>query len=463
MSTRPTLSGPPGSFFLGHLSRFGRDPLGLLEQCAREYGDFVALRFVNKPVLLVNDAAAIEQVLATNSRQFRKTLGYRTPFMRRLFGQGLLTSEGEFWTRQRRLAQPAFHRDRVAQYARAIVQYADELLATWQPGETRAVHLDMMKLTTRVVVRTLFNSDVPREINDLGRASATVMERFTSQWSAWRIFSQFLPTPGSRRFEQVMRNLDNFIYGLIQERRAANQDVGDLLSMLLLARDDDGQGMTDRQLRDELTTLMVAGLDTTALALTWTFYLLSQNPAADAKLAQEVQLILNGRAPGFPDLPRLRYAEMVIKEAMRLYPPAWVIGREALQNCELAGHPVAGGTSVIMSQWLAHRDARHFENPLQFQPERWTEENARKLPKYAYFPFGGGPRICIGYQFAMMEAVLVLAMVAQRYRLTASPNYAVTPWPSITLQPRGGISLKVETRIPAATAPAPRGESVPVP
>lgn len=461
MSPR-TPPGPKGTFFGGHLSVFGRDPLALIERCARDYGDFVGLRFVNQPVMLVNDVNAIDFVLSSNSRQFQKTLGYRTPFMRRLFGQGLLTSEGEFWTRQRRLAQPAFHRDRIATYAQAIAQHADELLATWKPGETRSVHLDMMHLTTRVVVRTLFNSDVPREINDLGRASAAVMERFSSQWSAWRILTQFLPSPGSRRFEQVMTNLDNYIYGLIHERRASGKDTGDLLSMLLMARDDDGQGMTDKQLRDELTTLMVAGLDTTALALTWSFYLLSQNPSAEAALSEEIQNVLGDRIPRFEDLPKLRYTEKVIKESMRLYPPAWLVGRRAMQDCEIGGYPVKAGTSVIVSQWLKHRDVRHFENPLQFKPERWNDEAVKSLPKYAYFPFGGGPRICIGYQFAMMEAVLVLAKVAQKFRLAAPQGYTVTPWPSITLQPKNGVLLKVESRAKATKAQELAAVSTPV-
>ena len=308
----------------------------------------------------------------------------------------------------------------------------------------------MMRLTTEVVVKALFNANVPPQIDEMSRSSAVVMERFTTQWSGWRLFAGLLPTPGAWRFARVMRRLNDYIYGVIRERRNSGQDAGDLLSMLLLARDEAGQGMSDRQLRDELTTLMVAGLDTTALALSWSFYLLSQNSEAEKQLFQEVRSVLGGRSAALTDLPQLRYTEMVVKEAMRLYPPGWVIGREAIQDCEIGGHQIGAGTSLIMSQWLKHRDPRYFENPERFSPERWLEDATKSLPKFAYFPFGGGPRVCIGNSFAMMEAVLVLATVAQNFRLTAAPGYAITPWPSITLQPKEGVWLKVEPRTASA-------------
>jgi cytochrome P450 len=442
--SRPT--GPKGSWLLGNLTQFGRDPLAFLESCVHEHGDFVAVRFLNKTIYVINGPEEIEYVLATNARNFRKTLGYRTPFMRRLFGQGLLTSEGDSWLRQRRLAQPAFHRDRIANHARTIAAFAQRMLGNWKAGETRDIQGEMMRLTTEVVTKTLFNSAVPKEINELGEASQVVMERFTKQWSWYRLLLNLMPSVTGRRFEEVMRRLDAFIYGVIDERRASGRDEGDLLSMLLAAQDEDGSRMTDRQLRDELTTLMVAGLDTTALALSWGFYLLSQNPPARQTLEAELDRVLGGRLPEFQDLPQLPYTEMVVKETMRLYPSAWVIGREALQDCEVGGHRIKAGTSLLMSQWLKHRDPRHFNNAETFAPERWSEEGIKRLPKFAYFPFGGGPRICIGNSFAMMEAMLVLATVSQQFRLTASPGYTVKPWPAITLQPGGGISLKIEPR-----------------
>jgi len=442
-----TLAAPKPAFLVGHLPAFGRDPLGFLEHCARDFGDFVPLTFLGRPVLLVNDAEAIEQVLLTRSKSFRKTLGYRTPFMRRLFGEGLLTSEGEFWVRQRRLSQPAFHRDRVASYSNTIVQYTRDMLAAWRsepsPDGARNVHEEIMKLTTRVVTRTLFDSPVPPEIDEMGEASAVVMRRFSTQWNAFRLLLNLLPTAESRRFKLVMQRLDTYILGLIQQRRAHGKDRGDLLSMLLLSRDDDGSGMNDIQLRDELKTLMVAGLDTTALALSWSLYLLALNPDKQRALQSEINQVAPDKRPlAFADLGQLRYTEAVIKESMRLYPPAWIVGREAIEDCELAGHPVTRGTSVLASQWLKHHDPRHFDRPAEFQPERWLQE--MKLPKMAYFPFGGGPRVCIGSAFAMMESILGLATIMQQFSVTAPRDYRVQPFASITLQPKGGITLKLE-------------------
>ncbi len=441
---KTSVRGPKGRWLVGSLPDFGRDPLRFLEDCARNYGDFVTLRFFNRTVLLINDPRAIEQVLATQHRNFQKTLGYRTPFMRRLFGQGLLVSEGSLWTRQRRLAQPAFHRERIAGYADTIVTFTDRLAARWENGAVRDIHAEMLRLTTQVVTKTLFNAPVPPEIEELGSASEAVMAHFTRQWSIWRMFLFFLPSSGKKRFDQVMQRLDDYIFNVIRERRASG-DTGDLLSMLLMARDENGNAMSDQQLRDELTTLMVAGLDTTALALSWGFYLLARHPAAAAELAGEVAEVLGERAPTFDDLPRLKFTERVVKESMRLYPPAWIVGREAIADCEVEGHVVRKGTSVIMSQWLMHRDPRYFANADQFEPERWKVEEGN-LPKFAYFPFGGGPRVCIGNSFAIMEAMLVTARLTQRFSFSAQSSTPVLPWASITLQPRGGIPLRIEHR-----------------
>jgi cytochrome P450 len=446
VSSPAALTGPKGSWFTGNLTQFGQDPLGFFEKCAREHGDFVPMRFLHQTIFLLNDPKDIEEVLTTQARNFRKTLGYRTPVMRRIFGLGLVTSEGERWVRQRRLAQPAFHRDRIATYADTIVGFTEEMMATWNPGETRDIHREMMQLTTRVVTKTLFNSPVPREFDDVIAGSSVVMERFTTQWKWYRALFGLLPTVMSWRFSRRMRQMDTFTYRLIRERRASGEDMGDLLSMLLQARYEDGSGISDQQLRDELTTMMVAGLDTTALALSWAFYLLSQNPDAARALREELDQVLGGRVPGFADLPRLAHTEMVVKETMRLYPSVWLIGREAIRDCEIGGHLIQAGESLFMSQWLKHRDARYFKDADKFVPERWRDDAVKQLPKFAYFPFGGGPRICIGNSFAMMEAVLVLATVCQRFDLTSAPGYRVNPWPAITLYPKGGVFLRVEQR-----------------
>ncbi len=441
-----TLPGPKGSWLTGNLTDFGQNPLEFLEKSVRDYGDFVPMRFLHQKIFLLNDPADIEEVLTTQARNFRKTLGYRTPVMRRIFGVGLVTSEGEHWVRQRRLAQPAFHRDRIATYATAITGFTEEMVATWKDGETRDIHHEMMQMTIRVVTKTLFNSPVPPELNDVIASSTVVMERFTTQWKWYRALFGLLPSVMSWRFSRGMRRLDDFIYGLIRERRASGQDTGDLLSMLLQARYEDGSAMSDQQLRDELTTLLVAGMDTTALALSWAFYLLAQNPASVPPLHEELNRVLGGRTPTFADLPQLNYTEMVVKETMRLYPAVWLIAREALQDCHIGGHFVKAGESLFMSQWLKHRDSRYFKEAGRFLPERWRSEEMKQLPKYAYFPFGGGPRVCIGSSFAMMEAVLALATISQKFQLTAAHGYQVIPWPAITLYPKGGVLLQVKRR-----------------
>jgi cytochrome P450 len=419
------------------------------------------VRFLHHKIFVLNDPKDIEQVLTAQARNFRKTLGYRTPVMRRIFGRGLVTSEGEHWVRQRRLAQPSFHRDRIATYANTIVEFTGEMMSRWRPGESRDIHHEMMQLTVRVVTKTLFNSPVPEELDDVITSSAVVMERFTTQWKWYRALFGLLPTVLSWRFSRGMRRLDTFIHRVIRERRASGEDTGDLLSMLLQARDEDGSGMSDQQLRDELTTLMVAGMDTTALALAWALYLLSQHPEPARALREELDQVLGDRTPGFADLPRLAYTEMVVKETMRLYPSVWLIGREAIRDCEIGGHHIQAGESLFMSQWLTHRDLRYFKDADKFIPERWRDDEMKQLPKYSYFPFGGGPRICIGNSFAMMEAMLVLATVSQKFRLTSAADYRVTPWAAITLYPKGGVFLQVEQR-PHSPRSHPHQESTPL-
>ena len=317
------------------------------------------------------------------------------------------------------------------------------MTAEWKPGETRDLHADVMRLTTRVVVKTLFNAEVPPAITELNDASGVVLNEFTKQYRIWRFIRSMFPGPGSRRFEEVLARIDEFIFGLIRERRKTGENPGDLLSMLLAARDESGQGMDDQQLRDELVTLMVAGLDTTALAVSWSLYLLAKNPLEQAPLQKELRGTIGDRPPAFSDLPQLRFIDAVLKESMRLYPPGWIIGREAIADCEVGGRRIRKGSSIIMSQWLKHRDERHFTEASAFRPGRWLDGSLGALPKFAYFPFGGGPRICIGNTFAAMEGALVLATIFQRFRVTCSPNYEVTPWPSITLQPQGGIKLQL--------------------
>lgn len=439
-------SGPRGGRLMGNMREFNGDPLGFVERCAHEFGDVVPTRFLYVPAVFLFHPDHVEYVLAAGSKNFIKAASLRSPFFLRLVGNGLVTSEGEFWRRQRRLAQPAFHHQRINSYARTMVEYAARRLSEWSAGRTLDLHDEMMMLTQAVVAQTLFSADVSGAAREIGEALSNIVRPFASQATLKWILDNRLPTPAHLRFNRDVRKIDRFIYRLIEERRASGVDTGDLLSMLLAAEDEDGSGMSDRQLRDELMTIFLAGHETTALALTWAFYLLAQNPEGEAKLVEELEEVLGGRAPVAEDVPRLRYAEWVVKEAMRLYPPAWAVGRECVRDCEVGGYRIPKGTQVFGFQWVNQRDPRWFADPLAFRPERWGEESVSRLPKYAYFPFGGGPRLCIGNYFATMEAVLVLATVAQRFRLHLVPGQTIELLPTVALRPKHGLWVKLEGR-----------------
>jgi cytochrome P450 len=443
VSTLHAPPGPKGHLIGNNLREYANDPLGFLSSCAREYGDVVKLRLMGQTFYLLSHPDLIEYVLVDNNRNFTKTRILRRN--RRLLGEGLLTSEGEFWRRQRRLAQPAFHRKRVAAYGEVMVAFAERSLEGWWDGQTIDVHEEMMRLTLEIVAKCLFDTDVGTEAKDVGRAMKVALEDFSSQRRLIRIPKR-IPTPHNVRFEMAARRLDRIVATIIEERRKSEEDRGDLLSMLMFAEDDSGERMTDEQLRDEVMTLLLAGHETTANALSWTFWLLSLNVEVGAKLAEELKRVLGGRAPTIEDLSNLPYAERVLKESIRLYPPAWVMGREAIGECEVGGHRMPAGTTALVSQWVVHRDPRYHDDPERFFPERWTAEYEEGLPRFAYFPFGGGPRQCIGASFAMTEARLILATVAQRYRMELAAGQRVEPYASVTLRPEKGIRMTLAKR-----------------
>jgi cytochrome P450 len=407
------------------------------------YGDIVGIRVVNLRNIFVNHPDFIEDVLIGHPRRYVKGRVLRAN--RHVFGEGLLTSEGDFWLRQRRLVQPAFHRAQIAAYAETMVQYAQRMLEGWRGGEERDVHQEMLRLTLEIVVKTLFDADVTRDAQDVGKSLELLLE-LGANFRRTLFIPHWMPTPTNLRIKREIAFIESILYRIIGERRASGRDTGDLLSMLLHVRDEDGSRMTDKQLRDETITLFLAGHETTASSLSWTWWLLARNPAVEAKLHAELDEVLGGRPPSLEDLPLLPYTGNVITESLRLYPPAWGLARVAVENHELAGYPVKKGMGVAMAQWVVHRDTRWFEAPEEFRPERWEGDFIKRIPRFAYFPFGGGPRQCIGNSFALMETALILATVAQKYRLRLVPDHPVVPLASITLRPRYGVRVMLEVR-----------------
>ncbi|MGH7468224.1 MAG: cytochrome P450 [Longimicrobiales bacterium] len=439
--------GPRGHLLVGSLPEFARDVLGFHERCRDEYGDIVRLQLGNRMIYLLNHPDLIHTVLVSQHRDFIKH-SFFWRHVRAIFGTGLLTNEGDSWLRQRRLTAPAFHRERIAGYAQTMVAYTERMLDGWTHGSAKNLHQEMMAVTLEIVAKVLFDADVKSEVRAVGRAFDAVTDEIAARFRRPFFIPDWVPLPGNIRYTRGVRALDAVVYRIIREHRANGAAGADLLSMLMQARDEDGGQMTDQQLRDEAITLLLAGHETTALVLSWTWFLLFQTPDVEAALHNELDGVLGARAPGPADLPALKYTEHVIQESMRLYPPAYGIGREAVRDCELGGYHVPRGTTLFMSSWVLQRDARWFEDPLAFRPSRWADGLADRLPRHVYMPFGGGPRICIGNSFAMMEAVLLLATVARRFRIEGVPDQRITPFPTITLRPRDGVWARVYRRAP---------------
>lgn len=407
-------------------------------------GDVVTVRIGPQRLYLVSHPELIRDVLVTHGRSFMK--GRALQQAKRILGNGLLTSEGELHLRQRRLIQPLFHAERVAGFAGAMVSAAERVSERWRGGSEVELAGEMTELTLAIVGRTLFDADVERDARDVGAALTVAMEAFDRFMVPGAGLLELLPLPSTRRFRAARERLDAIIERMIDERRADPGRHGDLLTMLLEARDEDGSGgMSRTQIRDEAMTIFLAGHETTAQALAWTWYLLSANPEAEARLHDELDRVLNGRPPGAADAARLPYTRAVVAESIRLYPPAWSIARRALTELELGGYRIARGSIVVTSPWIVQRDARWFPEPARFDPERWLVDDPAR-PRLAYFPFGGGTRICIGERFAWTEAMLVLATLASRWRARLVPGHPVEPLPRITLRPRYGLRMILQAR-----------------
>jgi cytochrome P450 len=446
-SNAPGTRLPPGpklSLFQRAAYWPGRDMLAFITNLARTYGDLVTYRIGGETIFLVSDPQQIKEILVTQNRNFTKSRGLERT--KRLLGNGLLTSEGAMHLRQRRLMQPAFHRERIAGYGRTMVQYADRARQEWRDGETLDVAQEMMRLTLSIAGKTLFDVDIENQAAEVGRAMNDVMESFWTTMLPFVDLLERMPIPKLRRAKDGRARLDRIIYTMIAERRASGRDHGDLLSMLLSAQDEEagdnaGGGMSDKQVRDEAMTILLAGHETTANALTWTWYLISQSPEIEAMLHGEVDRVLQGRLPAVADLQALTFTEKIVTEAMRLYPPAWIVGRRAIAEFPIGEYVAPPRTIMIMSPYIVHHDARYYAEPDRFDPGRWTADFKATLPQFAYFPFGGGPRRCIGESFAWMELVLVVATIAQRWRLALVPGHPVEPQPVVTLRTKHGMKM----------------------
>lgn len=452
----PTLLRPPGPKDRGILGNFpmgSKDPLGTFTQWARTYGDIFYYRFLHRHVYFINHPDLIKDVLVTYSPKFKKGDAVRAN--RRIFGNGLLSNEGAAWLEQRRLIQPAFHRTRIEGYAATMVAYTERMIATWRPGEIRDTHEDMMRLTLEIVSMALFSVEIGSEEDRIAVALNTLMHLSTGGRLLLPELFRRIPTAKNRGYHRAIQQLDDIVYSIIRRRQAEPlADGQDLLASLLAARYEDGTGMSDRQLRDEVMTLLLAGHETTAVSLSWVWMLLAQHPGVEAQLRRELDEVLAGRPPTVQDIPSLGLTERIVKEAMRLYPPAWAIVRTALEDVELAGYTIPAKSTVIMSQWVMHRDPRFYDEPEEFRPDRWLQERYKSAPRFTYFPFGGGPRICVGALFATTEAVLVLTTIAQGWQMRLVSGATPQPVPGITLRPRDGLKLSVSPRDGGVGSPA---------
>lgn len=435
--------GPASLPGIGHAIGMLRDPPGFLSRVAKRYGDVVKLRFPGYPILLISHPHDVEDVLRHYHRHFVKDALTRK--MATVLGNGLLTSEGRTWRERRRIAQPAFHHEHFAAHAEIMVRSAERAIALWRDGEHRDIYRDMMRLTLDALSEALFGVATTTFADDVGWAVNLLSDRFQSV----AVFvPPSLPLPANFRLQKALRKLDDVVDGMIRERRATEGDPKSLLSLLLAATVREG-GMDERQLRDEIVTVLLAGYETPALALSYAWYLLARHPEVETDLLVEIDRVLGERPASVSDLPRLRVAEGIIRESMRLYPPAWLIGREAVTPVVIGGYEIPRGFQIWISQWVVHRDPRFFPEPERFLPGRWTREFSEALPRYAFLPFGGGPRVCIGSAFALMESVLALVTIARRYRFSLEPDRPLQLVPSATLRPKDGIGGFVSLRKPA--------------
>jgi cytochrome P450 len=435
------LSKVPGGLKLGYY----KDPVKVLVDAHKKWGDVCHIDGGRFRLYFISHPDYVKEVLVTRHKNFVKG----NPPTKRVLAEGLLTSDGDFHHRQRQLIIPYLHHNRIGGYGKVMLDYSRRTGASWRDGETLDIHQEMSRLTMAIVAKCMFDADVEGEAKDIGVAFNEIMRYYDKRAGPLGLLLDKLPLPGKGRFEAAVKTLEDAVYGIIKERRESGRDPGDLLSSLLEARDAEGGGMTDTQVRDETMTVLLAGHETTANALTWAWYLLSQTPSAEKKLHAELDSLLpDGREPTVKDFPMLQYTSKVFKEALRLYPPAWALGRRSVEDCGVGGFFIPGGSTIVLSQYVMHHDPRFYDDPEEFRPRRWTPEMEGRLPDFAYFPFGGGPRGCVGESFAKMEGVLVLASLARRWRMRLVPGHRVVMRPGITLRPKYGMKMRLSKRQP---------------
>jgi cytochrome P450 len=452
----PYPPGPKDSLFgLRLAGRFRREPLDLVCEIGRTYGDLASFSMGPLRVYFVNNPQLIREVLVTRHKNFRRPPMVANP-LKAIDGNGLVLSEGDFWLRQRRLVQPAFATKRFDGYGRVTVDYTLRMLDGWRAGATFDVADAMTTLTLEIIAKTLFDVDLAGRTAALGEAVRVMSQTIVAEAGYPVHWPDWMPFPSKRRKRWAIRTIDELVWRVIRERRASGEDRGDLLSMLLLAVDNEGDGgrMTDQQARDEAVTLFNAGHDSTASALAWIWYLVGRHPAVESRLIAEIDAVLAGRVPEYADVARLPYAAMIVQEAMRLYPPTWaLLPRDVRTPIELGGYHVPKGAWLYIFPYVTHRDGRFFENPESFDPERFAPGRIEKIPQYAYIPFGGGPRVCIGNTFATMEMILIMATVLQKFRLQLAPGQGdAVPEPLVSLRPKGGLRVSLLARAEPARA-----------
>jgi cytochrome P450 len=447
--------GPSGHLLSGVLPEVRRDVLGFLTGTQRQYGDVARYRLGPITSHLLSHPDAVRHVLQENVANYTKDHPVYA-MARWVAGNGLLTSTGSFWLRQRRLAQPAFHRQRIAAMGAQMVRASSRMVEGWEAraarGEPVRMVDEMMRLAFGIVGEALFGTELGAQATSVGQSFSVLNEEVVTRFRTFRVLPPVLPFGRDRTFREALRALDATVFHIISERRRTGEDTGDLLSMFMRVRDEDtGEQMNDRQLRDEVLTMMIAGHETTATALSWVWTLLEQNPRVEAKLHAELDAVLGGRAPTVEDVPRLGYTRMVVEEAMRLYPPIYILSRKVVAEDVIGGFRIPAGSAVDVSPWVTHRHPDFWERPEEFLPERFAPEQVAQRPRFLYFPFSGGPRQCIGNTFALMEAQLVLATLAQRFQPRVVPGYQLTAEPLLTLRPGGGLPMHLERRAAAVS------------